>query len=82
MTSEILTVPPFCLLHAVSPANEEMLYCIPPITCKFRNASLDFLAAHLAESQVAQLYRLGSSHTHSVTPADSWENQSVLMLGH
>ena len=45
-----------------------------------------FLAAHLAESQVAQLYMLGSSlghtHTHLVTPADSWKNQSVFKLGH
>ena len=28
----------------------------------------DFLAAHLAESQVAQLYMLGSSLTHTLTP--------------
>ena len=49
-----------------------------------------FLAAHLAESHVAQLYMLGGSITHSLahtltcshTPADNWKNQSVFLLGH
>ena len=57
----------------------------PPLDEK--GGFLYFLAEHLAESQVAQPYMLGSSHTHSVTYthihtlADSWKNLAVLMLG-